>query len=89
MQHGVISFRLGFPGRSPYRPKASASLVKSQGRFGVEPGSIMMTPDQEVQLKQIAAQLVGSMLDNNNDDWDDKDTARAFRTIYDAVKNTN
>ena len=49
----------------------------------------MMTPDQEIQLKQIAAQLTASMLDNNNDDWDDKDTARAFRTIYDAVKNTN
>jgi hypothetical protein len=46
----------------------------------------MMTPEQEIQLKQIAAQLVASMLDNNSGDWDDKDTARAFNTIYQAVK---
>jgi hypothetical protein len=42
--------------------------------------------DPDIQLKQIAAQLTASMLDNNNDDWDDKDTARAFNTIYQAVK---
>ena len=47
----------------------------------------MTTTDQDIQLKQIAAQLTASMLDNNNDDWDDKDTARAFNTIYQAVKN--
>ncbi len=46
----------------------------------------MITPDQEIQLKQIAAQLVASMLDNHSGDWDDKDTARAFATIYQAVK---
>jgi hypothetical protein len=46
----------------------------------------MMTPDQEIHLKQIAAQLVGSMLDNHNGDWDDAATAKAFRTIYEAVK---
>jgi len=47
----------------------------------------MLSPDQEIQLKQIAAQLTASMLDNHNGDWDDKDTARAFLTIYQAVKN--
>ena len=43
-------------------------------------------PDQDTQLKQIAAQLVVAMLKNNSDDWDDKATARAFNTIYQAVK---
>ena len=47
----------------------------------------MLTDDQDVQLKHIAAQLTASMLDNHNGDWDDKDTARAFLTIYQAVKN--
>jgi hypothetical protein len=47
----------------------------------------MTTTDQDIQLKQIAAQLTASMLDNNNDDWDDKDTARAFNTIFQAIKN--
>ncbi len=47
----------------------------------------MITPDKEIQLKQIAAQLVGSMLDNHNGDWDDQATAKAFLTIYQAVKN--
>ena len=48
----------------------------------------MITTDQEIQLKQIAAQLTASMLDNHNGDWNDEDTARAFRTIYEAVKST-
>ncbi len=59
-------------------PRSSASLHERTG---------MLTPDQEIELKQIAAQLTASMLDNHNGDWDDKDTARAFRTIYEAVKN--
>jgi hypothetical protein len=46
----------------------------------------MMSLDQEIELKRIAAQLVASMLDNHNGDWDDVDTAKAFRTIYTAVK---
>jgi hypothetical protein len=46
----------------------------------------MTTTDQEIQLKQVAAQLVASMLDNHNGDWDDQATAKAFRTIYEAVK---
>jgi hypothetical protein len=50
-------------------------------------GHRMTTPDQDIQIKQIAAQLVASMLDNHNGEWDDKDTARAFATIYQAVKN--
>ena len=49
----------------------------------------MMTPDQEIQLKAIAGKLVAAMLDNHNGDWDDQETAKAFRTIYEAVKNTN
>ncbi len=52
----------------------------------VEPGR-MTTPEQDIQLKQIAAQLTASMLDNHNGDWNDQDTARAFQTIYQAVKN--
>ncbi len=47
----------------------------------------MTTPDEEIQLKQIAAQLTASMLDNHSGDWNDEGTARAFRTIYEAVKN--
>jgi hypothetical protein len=45
------------------------------------------SPDPAIATKQIAAQLTVAMLNNNNDDWDDKDTARAFNTIYQAVKN--
>jgi hypothetical protein len=47
----------------------------------------MTTTEQDIQLEQIAAQLVASMLDNHNGDWNDRDTARAFQTIYQAVKN--
>jgi hypothetical protein len=47
----------------------------------------MTTTDQDIQLKQIAAQLTASMLDNHNGDWDDQATAKAFATIYQAVKN--
>ncbi len=47
----------------------------------------MNMPDQDIELKQIAAQLTASMLDNHNGEWNDEDTARAFRTIYQAVKN--
>ncbi len=47
----------------------------------------MNTSDQDIELKQIAAQLTASMLDNHNGEWNDEDTARAFRTIYQAVKN--
>ena len=47
----------------------------------------MTTPEREIQLKQIAAQLVKTMLDNHRGDWDDKETAEALMTIYHAVKN--
>ena len=47
----------------------------------------MMTPEQEIQLEQIAARLAASMLDNHSGDWDDEDTARAFVTLFQAVKN--
>jgi hypothetical protein len=46
----------------------------------------MMTSDQEIQLKKIAAELTISMLDNHSGDWDDDQTAEAFRKIYEAVK---
>ncbi|MBC5823259.1 MAG: hypothetical protein GIW99_04775 [Candidatus Eremiobacteraeota bacterium] len=46
----------------------------------------MMTDDQHLELKRIAADLVTSMLDNHNGDWDDAAVARAFGTIYAAVK---
>jgi hypothetical protein len=40
----------------------------------------------EIELKKIAAQLTASMLDNHNGDWDEAATAKAFKTIYEAVK---
>jgi len=42
--------------------------------------------EREIELKKIAAQLTGSMLDNHNGDWDDAATAKAFKTIYETVK---
>ncbi len=47
----------------------------------------MMTPDQEIALKKIAADLTMSMLDNHNGDWNDDETAAAFVKIFAAVKN--
>jgi hypothetical protein len=49
----------------------------------------MMTPEQEIALKQIAAQLTASMLDNHSGDWDDEETAKAFLTIYRAVRDAS
>ncbi|GEM_PF-6349884 len=46
-----------------------------------------ISTDPTIALKQLAVQLTVAMLNNNNDDWDDKDSARAFNTIYQAVKN--
>ena len=46
-----------------------------------------LSTDPAIATKQLAVQLTASMLDNNNDDWDDKDTARAFNMIYQAIKN--
>ncbi len=43
--------------------------------------------EKEVELKRIAAQLTASMLDNHNADWDDVAVAKAFATIYLAVRN--
>lgn len=45
--------------------------------------------EREIELKRIAAQLTMSMLDNHNDDWDDEQTAKAFRTIYLAVRDAS
>ena len=42
--------------------------------------------EREIELKRIAAQLTASMLDNHNGDWDAVATAKAFRTIYDAIR---
>jgi|HubBroStandDraft_5_1064220.scaffolds.fasta_scaffold2455157_1 hypothetical protein len=42
--------------------------------------------EREIELKKIAAQLTASMLDNHSGDWDDAATAKAFKTIYEAVK---
>jgi hypothetical protein len=42
--------------------------------------------EREIELKKIAAQLTASMLDNHSGDWDDAETARAFRVIYLAVR---
>ena len=42
--------------------------------------------EREIALKRIAADLTGSMLDNHNGDWDDVAAAKAFKTIYEAVR---
>ena len=42
--------------------------------------------ERDIEPKRIAAQLTASMLDNHNGDWDDVATAKAFKTIYDAVR---
>jgi hypothetical protein len=42
--------------------------------------------EREIELKKIAAALTASMLDNHSDDWDDVATAKAFKMIYDAVR---
>jgi hypothetical protein len=44
--------------------------------------------EREIELKKIAAQLTVSVLDNHNGDWDDVATAKAFKTLYDAVRLT-
>jgi len=42
--------------------------------------------EEQLELKKIAAQLTASMLDNHSGDWDDAATAKAFKTIYDAIR---
>jgi hypothetical protein len=42
--------------------------------------------EREIELKKIPGQLTASTLDNHNGDWDDAATAKAFKTIYDAIK---
>jgi hypothetical protein len=44
--------------------------------------------EREIELKKIAAQLTVSMLDNHSGDWDDEETAVAFRKIYLAVRDS-
>jgi hypothetical protein len=46
----------------------------------------MVLDEREIELKKIAAQVTVSMLDNHSSDWDDEETARAFRVIYTAVR---
>ena len=45
-----------------------------------------LVDEREIELKKIAAQLTASMLDNHNGDWDDVATAKAFKTLYDAIR---
>jgi hypothetical protein len=40
----------------------------------------------EIEYKKIAAQLTVAMLDNHSGDWDDAETAKAFLSIYAAVR---
>jgi hypothetical protein len=42
--------------------------------------------EREIELKRIAAQLTASMLDNHNGDWDDGAAAKAFKTIYEVIR---
>lgn len=49
----------------------------------------METDDKTIELKRIAASLTESMLDNHNGDWDDAAVAKAFRTIFTAVRDAS
>jgi hypothetical protein len=49
----------------------------------------MDSEDRTIELKRIAASLTESMLDNHNGDWDDKAVAKAFQTIYAAVRDAS
>jgi len=42
--------------------------------------------EREIELKKLAVQLTCTMLDNHSSDWDDEETAKAFRVLYDAVR---
>ncbi len=42
--------------------------------------------DRDLELRRIAAQLTISMLDNNSGDWDDEETAAAFKVIFASVR---
>ena len=42
--------------------------------------------ERELELKKMATELTISMLDNHNGDWDDEMTAKAFRTIFETVR---
>ncbi len=46
----------------------------------------MIDDDRLVELERIAAQMTVPMLDNHNSDWDAEATARAFETIFTAIK---
>ena len=52
-----------------------------------EKRAMAVLDEREIELKKIAGALTASMLDNHNADWDDAATAKAFKTIYDAVRN--
>jgi hypothetical protein len=52
----------------------------------MNPARMAILDERDIELKKIAAQLTASMLDNHSGDWDDADTARAFQTLYAAVK---
>ncbi len=46
----------------------------------------MLSTQEQIELKKVAAELTASMLDNHSGDWDDEETAQAFRAIYVAVR---
>jgi hypothetical protein len=46
----------------------------------------MLSTQEQIELKKIAAELTASMLDNHSGDWNDQQTALAFRAIYQAVR---
>lgn len=46
----------------------------------------MLSNQEQVELKKVAAQLTATMLDNHSGDWNDDETAQAFRTIYTAIR---
>jgi hypothetical protein len=43
--------------------------------------------EREIELKKIGGQLTASMLDNHSVDWDDAATAKAFKVVFEAVRN--
>jgi hypothetical protein len=64
------------------RPERAAPALMNE----MEECAMALLDEREIELKKIAAQLTAAMLDNHNGDWDDTETAQAFRTIYEAVR---
>ena len=45
-----------------------------------------MYDEEKLEHKKLAVQLTIAMLDNHSGDWNDDQTAVAFKKIYDAIR---